>query len=90
MSLEIDARNLRTLELDGFWVPYLDLNDLDFLPTRLKVANDEYGFESSMIIFGHGAVLPQRINELRAGGKKPLVIERPDRYYIYVAPPPGA
>jgi hypothetical protein len=84
--LEIDAAQLGTLELDGTWVPYIDLHDAEFMPTRLKVVRDEYGFESSMIIQGHGAVLPQKIRELKSAGKKPLVVERGDRYYIYATP----
>jgi hypothetical protein len=40
-----------------------------------------------MIISGHGAVLPGRVRELRAAGKKPVIIEREDRYYVYVTPP---
>jgi hypothetical protein len=85
--LEIDAAQLGTLELGGLWVPYIDLYDQDFVPTRLKVVHDEYGFDSSIIIKGHGAVLPQRIRELRSAGKKPLVVERGDRYYVYATPP---
>jgi len=60
---------------------------VDFLPTRLTVGKDEYGFHSSMIVFGHGAVLPDRVRSLRAEGKKPIIVEREERYYVYVTPP---
>jgi hypothetical protein len=86
--LEIDPAQLGTLDLDRMWVPYIDMNGFDsYLPTRVKVANDEYAFESSMIILGHGAVLPGRIRDLRKAGKKPMIIERNQRYYVYVTPP---
>jgi hypothetical protein len=85
--LEIDPADLGTLELDGIWVPYVDMYHADFMPMRVKVVDAEYGFQSSMIIFGHGAVLPGQVRELRAAGKKPMVIERDDRYYLFASPP---
>jgi hypothetical protein len=53
----------------------------------VKIVNDEYAFESSIIILGHGAVLPGRIRDLRNAGKKAIIIERSQRYYVYVTPP---
>jgi hypothetical protein len=85
--LEIAPERLDALELDGIWAPYVYMGDADFLPTRLTVGKDEYGFHSSMIIFGHGAVLPGRVRDLRAQGKKPIIVEREERYYVYVTPP---
>ncbi len=85
--LELDPGSLGTLDLQGAWVPYADLHFTDFLPTRIKLGAEEYAYSSSMIIFGHGAVLPQRIKDLRSAGKKPIVVERDDRYYVFVSPP---
>jgi hypothetical protein len=85
--LEIAPERLDALELDGIWAPYVYMGDVDFLPTRLTVGKDEYGYHSSMIIFGHGAVLPDRVRALRAEGKKPIIVEREERYYVYVTPP---
>ena len=82
-ALELEFGDLGTLELDGLWVPYFDRYDDGFLPTRVKLGDDEYAFNSSQIIFGHSATMPQKIRELRAAGKKPLVIQRKDRYYIF-------
>jgi hypothetical protein len=73
--------------LDGAWVPYLDLFDAEFVPTRLKIVNDEYAFERSVPVRGHGAVLPAEIKEARGAGKKPVIVERGDRYYLFVTPP---
>ena len=85
--MELDPKDLGTLDLEGAWVPYADLHDTGFLPTRVKVGADEYAYSSSMIIFGHGAVLPGRIKELRDAGKKAIVLERENRYYVFVSPP---
>lgn len=85
--MEIDPRILGTLELEGMWVPYVDLGEGGFMPTRVTLGKDEYGFQHSMIILGHSAVLPDRIRELRAAGKKSMIIERDDRYYVFASPP---
>ena len=86
--LEIDPSELSTLELDAdTWVPYIDLYDLQFIPTRLKIVDEEYAFQSSIISFGSSATLPGTIRELRGAGKKPVIVERKDRYYVFVTPP---
>lgn len=85
--MELDPSELGTLDLEGAWVPYADLHDSGFLPTRVQIGADEYAYSSSMIISGHGAVLPQRIKQLRDSGKKPIVLERDNRYYVFVSPP---
>jgi hypothetical protein len=92
--IEIDPARLGTLELPGMWVAYVDLYDEPSVPTRIKIGENIYGFHSSMIISGHGAVLPQRVRALRDAGKQVLVIERgatgsghSDRYFVYVSPP---
>ncbi len=85
--MEIDPAQLGTLDLDDMWVPYLDMHDADFIPSEVKMVNDEYAFKQSFNIFGHGAVMPQAIRQFRAEGKKPIVIERDNRYYVYVTPP---
>ena len=85
--MELDPSRLGTLELDGQWVPYVDLYDEAFMPTRIAVGKDEYAFDSSQIIRGHSATLPAKISELRASGKKPMIAERANRYYVFVTPP---
>ena len=84
--LELLATDLGTLELNGLWVPYIDLVDEPFLPTRLKLGQDEYAWHSSTIIRGHGAELPAKIRDLRSAGKKPIIVEREGRYYVFVSP----
>jgi hypothetical protein len=85
--VDVDVTQLGTLNMDGIWAPYIDLDNADLAPARIKIGNDEYAWESSIIIQGHSAVLPAHIRELRASGKKALIAEREDRYYVYVSPP---
>lgn len=84
-TLTIDAADLGSLELDGQWVAYVDLYDEPFMPTRISLGADEYAYHSSVPVRGHGATLPPRIREVRAAGKKALVVERAGRYYLFVA-----
>jgi hypothetical protein len=86
-ALQLDAKDLGTLELNGSWLPYMDLTGEGFLPTHVTMADREYAFSKSFIIRGHSAVMPQAIQELRAAGKQPLIIQRDDRYYVFVTPP---
>lgn len=85
--LEINPADLGSLALDGMWAAYIDMAEADFMPTRLKLGAYEYAFASSIIISGHGAVLPGRLRSVRDSGKKALIAERDDRYYLYVSPP---
>lgn len=85
--MDVDPSQLGTLELDGQWVPYIDLYAEPFMPARIAVGKDEYAFNSSIIIFGHSATLPAKIHALRAEGKKPIIAQRADRYYVFVTPP---
>ena len=84
--LELDPSQLGSLDLQGAWVPYVDLHDVDFLPSELKLGEAEYRFNSSFLIKGHGATMPGKIQELRDAGKQPIVVERDDRYYVFVSP----
>ena len=85
MELEVDPNDLGTLDIEAdVWVPYLDLHDARMVPTRLKLGEREYVWNSSMLLKGWGALMPDKIRELRSAGHEPLVVERGDRYYIYV------
>jgi hypothetical protein len=82
---EIDASLIGTLGLAGFDVPYVDLKDWPFIGSRLVVDGDEYTYNRSFNILGHSAVMPAAVAELQAQGCNILVVERQDRYYVYVA-----
>ncbi|MEX2227809.1 MAG: hypothetical protein WEB52_15340 [Dehalococcoidia bacterium] len=86
--MQIDPIQLGTLEIEhDVWIPYIDLYDAEFLPTRIKVANDEYAFQRSAPVLGYGAFLPADIRAARSAGKKPIIVEREDRYYLFLTPP---
>ena len=85
--LELNPADLGTLDLGGQWVTYVNLLDDSFLPTRIKIVNDEYAWDSSFLVKGHGATMPGKIRDLRGAGKKPVIVERGDRYYVFVSPP---
>jgi hypothetical protein len=86
--LQIDPIQLGTLEIDhDVWVPYIDLVDAEFVPTRIQIANDEYAFKRSAPTLGYGAFLPQEIREARGAGKRPMIVERGERYYLFLTPP---
>ena len=86
MELEVDPNELGTLDIEAdVWVPYLDMNEASMVPTRLKLGAREYAWNSSMPAKGWGATMPGKIRELRDAGQDPLIVERGDRYYIFVA-----
>ncbi len=77
---------LEPLPLDGMLVPVLRLTQADALPkTDIMVEGQEYRYDRSYPIKGHSAVLPRYLAEQMAVGKRPLLIERPDRFYVYFA-----
>jgi hypothetical protein len=91
--VDLEPAQLGTLELDGIWVPYIDLVDEPFLPAQVRIGDRDYAFNSSIIIFGHSATLSQKVRELREAGKQVLIIERAasgsgdsDRYMLFVSP----
>lgn len=83
--LDVNPVDLGTLDLGGLWVSYINLPDEAFLPTRLRIGKDEYAYANSYIITGHGAVLPQRVRDERAAGKKVAIVEHRDRYVLFVS-----
>jgi hypothetical protein len=86
-AVDIDPSQLGTLNMDGIWASYIDLDNAEIAPARIRIGADEYAWESSIIVQGHSAVLPQHIRDLRASGKKTIIAEREERYYVYVSPP---
>ena len=83
--LELDDVDLEPLVLDGMEVARIRHHD-DVPPyTTLRFDGQEYQYERSFPIKGHGANLPNFLRERMAAGKKPLLIERVDRFYVYLA-----
>jgi len=83
--LEIDPAEVGDLELDRFEVPYVDLEGAPLMHSRLIVGDTEYVYLRSFPIKGHSAVMPAAVAALVAEGRRVLVAERTDRYYVFVA-----
>jgi hypothetical protein len=81
----VDRSLIGRLELAGKDVPYVDLIDWPFLGTKLVADSTEYTYTRSFPIFGHSAVMPEAVDALKAQGKSILIVERPERYYVYTA-----
>lgn len=81
----VDRSLIGRLGLAGKDVPYVDLVDWPFLGTKLSVDGTEYTYTRSFPIFGHSAVMPEAVDALKAKGKSILIVERPERYYVYTA-----
>jgi hypothetical protein len=82
--LELDELELEPLPLDGMEVPRIRVyGPPPFSQARL--GEQEYRYERSFPVKGHGANLPNFIREQTSAGKIPLVLEREDRFYIYLS-----
>lgn len=71
--------------MDGIVVPWIKLTEPEPPDVELKVGEQEYRYARSYPITGHSAVLPGYLREQMTAGKKPLLVERPDRLYVYLA-----
>lgn len=83
--IDIDPSLVGTLELAGFDVPYVDLEAHPHMASRLAFGGTQYTFDSSFPTKGHSAVMPAAIAEHQQDGKRILVAERGERYYVYLA-----
>ena len=80
---EYDDTLLEPFDLDGLTVPLLRLTAGDVPAVDIKVGGLEFHYDRSYPLTGYGAVLPKYVMEQVAAGKKPLLVERPERYYVY-------
>jgi hypothetical protein len=88
--LEFDDSLLDPFAADGLTVPLLRLNEIHLPQTEIMVGNQEYEYSRSYPVKGYGAVMPKFLLEQVAAGKKPLIVERMDRYYVYLSKEPAA
>ena len=83
--LELDEAEIEPFPFDGLIVPMIRLTLTDEPPDiELKVGAQTYKYARSYPIKGYSAVLPAFIKEQLSSGQKPLLIERPDRLYVYL------
>jgi hypothetical protein len=84
-SIEVDPQELGRLELAGYDLPYVDLEEAPAVRNKLTLYETEYEYTRSFPIKGHSAIMPAYVGELIDQGKRILVAERNERYYVYVA-----
>jgi len=82
--LELDETLLEPLQLEGLEVPRIRVYGPPPF-TLAKLGKQEYQYERSFPVKGHGAKLPTFIREQMDEGKTPLVLEREARFYIYLS-----
>jgi hypothetical protein len=83
--LELDEDAIEAFPVDGLVVPLVRMTSAPVPPVQLRVEGHDYQYDSSYPIKGYAAIMPSYIKEQIAGGKRPLLVERPDRFYVYFA-----
>jgi len=86
---EYDDALLEPFKEDGVSVPLLRLNRVALPPVEFRVGGCVYRYERSYPLKGHSAVMPKYLKEQIGAGKRPLVVERISRYYVYMATDAG-
>ena len=82
---EFEDALLEPFATDGVVVPLLRLTSEEQPPdSQIKVGDQAYNYDRSYPVKGHSAVMPGYLREQFAAGKKPLIVERPDRFYVYL------
>jgi hypothetical protein len=84
--LELPDDLLEPRAMDGLTVPSIRLTQEALPPpVQISVGGQAYQYDRSYPIKGHSAVLPRYLREQMGTGKKPLLVERPTRFYVYFA-----
>jgi hypothetical protein len=85
MAEYADAR-IETYDIEGVPVPVLK-QTMGEGPPKIEIVAEGHTFhyDRSYPVKGHSAVLPGYLREQMAAGKQALLIERPDRFYVYFA-----
>ena len=82
--MEFELTDLDTFVMDGMNVPEIRQTTGEPAPkTKIKVGEQAYTYDRSVPIKGHSAHLPKYLREQMAAGKSVMLIERPDRLYVY-------
>jgi hypothetical protein len=80
---EFEDTEIEPFRLDEMYVPLIRLTSGGPPRADLMVGDEAFHYDRSYPIKGHSAVMPAYVRSLVAAGKKPLIIERSDRFYIY-------
>ena len=83
--VQINSQELGRMELGDLDLPYIDLEDAPAVRNKLILYDTEYTYVRSYPVRGHSAVMPAAVTELLGQGKRILIAERGERYYLYAA-----
>ena len=88
--IELNNIDAGEIDLDGTVIHVLNLSSAALMDVQLRLDGREYTYTSSVPLKGYGAVLPARVREALAEGRQALVVQRGERYYLYLTPAPTA
>jgi hypothetical protein len=83
--LEFEDSALEPFAMDGFQVPLLKMNHLEVPSAEIVVGGEKFRYARSFPIKGYGAIMPGYLRGQLDAGKRPLVAERLNRYFVYLA-----
>jgi hypothetical protein len=81
--IEFANDDLETFPVDGLMVPLVRMTSGPIPTVQVRVDGRDYQYDRSYPIKGYAAIMPSYLKEQVAGGKRALLIERPDRFYLY-------
>jgi len=88
--VELSDARMEIYSIEGVYVPVVkQTTELTPPKVEITVEGQTYKYDRSYPIKGHSAMLPPYLREQMAAGKSPLLIERPDRFYVYFAEAPA-
>ena len=83
--LEFEDTETEPFPADRLLVPMIRMTSGGLPSAEIKVGDQEYRYDRSYPYKGHSAVMPGFLKEQVAAGRQPLLLERPDRIYVYFA-----
>ena len=81
--------DVREIDLDGTVVHVLNMSGAALMDVDLRFEGRQYAFAGSVPLKGYGAVLPGRVRQALAEGRLALLVQRADRYYLYLTNAPA-
>jgi hypothetical protein len=83
--VDFETTDVDYFEIDGMFVPEIRQTTGEPAPkVEITVGEQPNRYDRSVPIKGHSAHLPKYLREQMAAGKQVMLIERPDRIYVYL------
>jgi hypothetical protein len=84
--VELSDSRMEVYSIGGVWVPVVK-QTTETGPPKIHVIieGQGYNYDRSYPVKGHSALMPPYLREQLNAGKQPLLIERPERFYVYIA-----